>query len=105
MSNWRPRVYSAARAVARLPPSNVARYAWPYLVPGAPRWFGSRWERMVRDAPVVEAQEHADAVGLNAIEEVIGCSLCDERRMRPLLRPRSADGSWSYHVVGCPECG
>jgi SAM-dependent methyltransferase len=83
----------------------VARYAWPYLVPGAAGWFRARWERMLRDAPVVDSHEHADAVGLSPIEEEIGCSLCGARRVRPLLQPRANDGSWGYHVVACAACG
>jgi SAM-dependent methyltransferase len=60
---------------------------------------------MVRRAPVTTGEEHAADVGLNEIEEVIGCSLCGEQRMRPLLRPRARDGRWGYNVVACPECG
>jgi SAM-dependent methyltransferase len=60
---------------------------------------------MLRNAPAVTGEEHAREAGLGEIEQVIGCSLCGERRMQPLLRPRAADGSWSYRVVACPGCG
>ena len=60
---------------------------------------------MVRRAPVVTGADHAAAVGLSEIEQVIGCSLCGEGRMRPLLRPRGPEGRWAYEVVACPECG
>jgi SAM-dependent methyltransferase len=83
----------------------VTRYAWPYLLPGVPTWYDARWRLMVRRAPVTTGAEHAAAVGLHEIEEVIGCSLCGERSMRPLFRPRAHDGGWAYDVVGCPACG
>jgi SAM-dependent methyltransferase len=60
---------------------------------------------MLRRAPVVTGAAHGRDVGLHEIEEVIGCSLCGESRMRPLLRPRARDGAWAYHVVACPGCG
>lgn len=44
-------------------------------------------------------------MGPAEIEEVIGCFLCGETRMRPLLELRARDGRWSYHVVACPGCG
>lgn len=88
----------------RLPPADVTRYAWPWLAPGVPTWLELRWRIARRRARTVTGDEHATAVGLDEIEEVIGCSLCGERRMRLLLSPRSPSGDWSYQVVECPSC-
>jgi SAM-dependent methyltransferase len=105
VAGWRRRAYDGARRVARLPDADTMRSAWPYLVPGAPSLLDLRWRRMVRRAPVVTAEDHAAAVGLGEIEHVIGCSLCGEQRMRPLLRPRAPNGRWAYDVAACPACG
>ncbi len=84
-----------------LPP----RAMWPYALPGAAWYYTRRWERLVARAPVMTAEEHARAVGLKDIEEVIGCDLCGERRMRALLNPSNPAKNWSYHVVLCVNCG
>jgi 2-polyprenyl-3-methyl-5-hydroxy-6-metoxy-1,4-benzoquinol methylase len=51
-------------------------------------------------------EEHAAKIGVGEIEEVIGCSLCGERRVRALFhaRPDRKD-SKRYHVVLCANCG
>jgi SAM-dependent methyltransferase len=58
---------------------------------------------------VISAEEHVarNAGGLKDIEEVVACSLCDERRVQPLFvaRSRKHEGRWHYHVVRCPSCG
>ena len=38
------------------------------------------------------------------IEVPIGCVVCGERRLQPLLHPRRGS-RWDYHVVRCPACG
>jgi 2-polyprenyl-3-methyl-5-hydroxy-6-metoxy-1,4-benzoquinol methylase len=96
---------SAARAVAgrlSLPPP---RYR-PYALPGAAPIIRARWAGMVRRAPVMTVEEHAAAVGVGELEEVIGCSLCGERRVRALfyVRPGRA-ARRRYHVVLCARCG
>jgi SAM-dependent methyltransferase len=65
-----------------------------------------RWQRRIDRAPVMTPEEHAELVGVKEIEEPIGCSLCGERRLQPLLHPKSPKkGRWSYHVVRCVSCG
>jgi hypothetical protein len=97
--------YGVARRVARLPPSSITRYAWPYLVPGAASYYSARWERRLRRAPVLTGAQHAASVGLREIEEVIGCALCGEQRMRVLFHAEARDRAWGYDVVACPACG
>jgi SAM-dependent methyltransferase len=76
---------------------------WPYALPLAPSVYERRWRRRIEQAPVMSASEHAERVGLDDIEEVIGCSLCGEDRVQPLLHP--GEGGWGYEVVRCPACG
>jgi SAM-dependent methyltransferase len=84
-----------------LPP----RYMWPYALLGAPVLYERRWQRRIERAPVMTPDAHAAIVGLRDIEEPIGCTLCGERRMQAVLRPRHPKGKWAYHVVRCPTCG
>ena len=105
MAGPRRKAYDAARRLLKLPPADVMRYAWPYLTPGAPRWCQARWERAVSRASVVSVEEHARATGVSEIEHVIGCSLCGDRRVRPLFEPRNEREGWRYHVVACHGCG
>ena len=84
-----------------LPP----RRLWPFAFPGAAAWHEARWRRMLSRAPVLTAEEHAERVGVADREEVIGCDLCGERRVRPLFAPRGTRKPWTYHVVRCPTCG
>jgi SAM-dependent methyltransferase len=66
----------------------------------------ARWAGMVRRAPLMTVEEHAAITGVSDIEEIVGCSLCGERRVRALfyVRPgRSARRR--YHVVLCAGCG
>ena len=86
-----------------------ARTWLPWALPGVPAALEARWRLMLRRAPVTSGEEHAARVGLGDLEEVIGCSLCGEERMQPLLSPsaraRGRRGRWAYHVVRCPSCG
>ena len=77
----------------------------PYALPGAPRYYERRHARRIARAPVLTGEEHAARVGMRDLEEVIGCTLCGERRMQPLFHPQHPGGRWSYHVVRCPSCG
>ena len=77
----------------------------PYALPFAPEVHEARWRLRIARAPVLSGTEHAERVGLRDIEEVIGCSLCGEQQMQPLLTPEGRNGRWRYHVVRCPSCG
>lgn len=94
--------YHAWRLLFRhlaLPPGTMR----PYALPGAAALHDARWRRRLRRAPVMTSAEHAALAGVGEIEEPIGCSLCGDERVQPLLQP--ARGSWSYRVVRCPSCG
>ena len=93
---------AARRRVARW---NSPRRWRPYALPFAPEVHEARWRLRIARAPVLSGAEHAERVGLRDIEEVIGCSLCGEERMQPLLTPEGRNGRWRYHVVRCPSCG
>ena len=86
-----------------------ARTWWPWALPGAPTALELRWRLMLRRAPVMAGEEHAARVGVGELEEVVGCSLCGDRRVQPLFAPsaraRRRRGRWAYHVVRCPSCG
>jgi SAM-dependent methyltransferase len=77
----------------------------PYAMPLAPAAHELRWRLRIARAPVMTGAEHAERVGLRDIEEIIGCSLCGEETMQPLLTPEGRNGRWRYHVVRCPSCG
>ncbi len=78
----------------------------PFVTPLAARVHERRWERLVARAPAVSQDQHAAAVGVGEIEEMIGCDLCGEQQIQPLLRIASRRrGRWVYHVVRCPSCG
>ena len=89
-------------ALRRLDPGPGYR---PYVLPGAPVLHELRWAAAIRRCPVIDADEHGARVGVGEIEEVIGCSLCGDRRVQPLLSPRDPEGRWAYEVVRCPTCG
>jgi SAM-dependent methyltransferase len=72
----------------------------PYALPGAAKLHEWRWRRRMQRAATLDFAEHAAAVGVGAIEEPIPCSVCECRRVRPLLRTPHG-----YHVVGCADCG
>jgi 2-polyprenyl-3-methyl-5-hydroxy-6-metoxy-1,4-benzoquinol methylase len=78
----------------------------PFTMPLAAPLLRARWAWTVRRAPLMTVEEHAAKVGVGEIEEVIGCSLCGERRVRALFhaRPDRKD-SKRYHVVLCANCG
>jgi SAM-dependent methyltransferase len=83
-----------------LPPPRYRRYA----LPAAATLVRARWAGLVRRAPVMSVEEHAAATGVGEIEEVIGCSLCGERRVRALFHVRPGRSA-RYHVVLCARCG
>ena len=91
--------------MAPLPP----RPLWPYALPYAPKVHEWRWRRLVGSAEILSPEEHAARVGLEEIEEPMGCSLCGARRLQTLFetgaRQRGVTGDWSYHVVRCADCG
>lgn len=101
MPSRKERLLTLAADTVDLPP----RAMYPYALPGAPALYERRWARRIARAPVLTGEEHAAIVGLKDIEEVIGCTLCGERRMQPLFHPRDPGGKWAYHVVRCPTCG
>jgi len=74
-------------------------------MPGVAPLLRARWGRTVLHAPVMTVEEHAAATGLGEIEEIIGCPLCGERRVRALfyVRPGS-ERKRRYHVVLCTGC-
>ena len=76
----------------------------PWLVPGAPTWHELRWRLRIARAPVLDGESYAASLAIEDREEVIGCDLCGEQRVQPLLNP-GRNGRWSYHVVRCPSCG
>jgi SAM-dependent methyltransferase len=76
----------------------------PYALPGAARLAELRWWLTLRTSRIVTAEDHCARVGMGEIEEVAHCTLCGERGVQPLFRPRRR-GSWSYHVVRCSSCG
>lgn len=93
-------------AVKALRRADIPSSGWrPFTVPGAPSLYELRWAAVIRRCPVITAEEHAARVGVGEIEEVIGCSLCGDRRVQPLLSPRHSGGRWAYEVVRCPTCG
>jgi SAM-dependent methyltransferase len=100
MKRLRPYAGRVARQVG-FPPATTR----PYALPGAARLAELRWRATVAAARTVTAEEHAERVGVGEIEEVAHCSLCGERRVQPLFRPRGRGGGWSYHVVRCASCG
>jgi len=100
-----------AKRLARrvLPP----RSAWHLTVPGVDRLLELRWRRRIRRAPVLTPEQHAAQVvdptrrGA-AIEVPVGCVLCGDRQVRPVLRAydhRRKKPRWYYHVARCGECG
>jgi SAM-dependent methyltransferase len=86
----------------RIPP----RGSWVYVLPGAAPLVRARWTWIVRRAPVMTVEEHGATRGVREIEEIIGCALCGERRVRALfyVRPGRARRQ-RYHVVLCAGCG
>jgi len=100
-----------AKRLARrvLPP----RSAWHLTVPGVDRLLELRWRRRIRRAPVLTPEQHAAQVvdptrrGA-AIEVPVGCVLCGDQQVRPVLRAydhRRKKPRWYYHVARCGECG
>jgi SAM-dependent methyltransferase len=104
---------TAFSRIVEVPP----RAMWPYALPGAAQAHEARWQLRLRLARTMSAEEHAARTGVEPIEEVIGCSLCGDRRVQPLLHPHGVAGRsaaddepatgarWAYAVVRCPTCG
>jgi SAM-dependent methyltransferase len=95
----------AARSLVyrlRIPP----RRSLVYVLPGAAALLRARWAWTVRRAPVMTVEEHGAATGVGEIEQIIGCALCGQRRVRALfyVRPGRARRR-RYHVVLCAGCG
>jgi SAM-dependent methyltransferase len=103
-----PRLARTAKRAGVPPPST-----WQAVVPGLSALLEWRWALKIRRAPVTTSREHAAAVADASrrgadIEEPIGCSLCGEERLKPLLHPRDRKRTpprWDYHVVRCVSCG
>ena len=108
-----------ARRVAKRRAKRLARRvvpprsAWHLTVPGVDRLLELRWRRRIRRAPVLTPEQHAAQVvdptrrGA-AIEVPVGCVLCGDRQVRPVLRAydhRRKKPRWYYHVARCGECG
>jgi hypothetical protein len=74
----------------RVPP----RRSWPYVLPGAAGLVRARWAWTVLRAPVMTVEQHGIATGVGEIEQIIGCALCGQRRVRALfsVRPGRARG-------------
>ena len=82
------------------------RALWNFTVPGLAAVQELRWRGYLRRLPAMTGEEHAARTGVKDIEEVIGCSLCGERRMQPLWATSGpGKAKWRYHVVRCPSCG
>ena len=99
MASLQKRAYRAASELLDLP----ARNMWPYALPGAAAVYERRWQRRIDRAPLMTPEQHAERVGLKDIEELIGCSMCGERRMQPILHHTHPKYP-GYHVVRCPSC-
>ncbi len=104
------RAADVAKRVVGPPARQVTRWAIPpaklrpYAMPAAATVHEVRWRLRLARARTMTGEEHAAMVGLRDIEEVIGCSLCGEKRMQPLFSPQGKNGRWRYHVVRCPTC-
>jgi SAM-dependent methyltransferase len=97
----RQKLRKTVSRVVPVPP----RATWDYALPGLAAVHEARWKGFLKRLPVITADEHAERTGVEDIEEVIGCSLCGERRMKPLWEARAAgDGDWRYDVVMCASC-
>ena len=76
------------------------------MLPGAAPLVRTRWAWTLRRAPVMTVEEHGAATGVREIEEIIGCALCGERRVRALFHVRTGRARRRcYHVVLCTRCG
>jgi SAM-dependent methyltransferase len=76
----------------------------PFVLPGVERFLQARWQWMIRRAPVLTIEQHAEQVGLEDIERLLPCPLCGGRTIQPLMHPERP-GRWVYHVVRCAGCG
>ena len=95
----------ATRLRRRVVPGDKLR---PFVAPGAAPIHERRWARLIERAPVITQEQFAAEHGVGEIEEMIGCDLCGEERVQPLLHPvdqKRKPPRWRYHVVRCPSCG
>ena len=98
----RRRAARRARALVRMPPPLYR----PYTLPGVARLVRARWAWTVARAPVMTVEEHAAVTGVSELEEIVGCALCGERRVRALFYVRPGRSPRRrYHVVLCVGCG
>ena len=101
MPTAQQKLRTSVSRVVPVPP----RAAWDYVLPGLAAVHEARWRAFLRRLPVISADQHAERTGVEDIEEVIGCSLCGERRMKPLWEARApGSGDWRYDVVMCASC-
>ena len=84
-----------------VPRSSAAR---PYALVGFAPVAELRWRWMLRRRPVESAEAYAARSTVGEIEEMVGCALCGDRRVKHLFSP-TRPGRWTYHVVRCPSCG
>jgi hypothetical protein len=76
-----------------------------FTLPGVAPLVRARWALTVRRAPVMTVEEHAAATGMGELEEIVGCALCGERRVRALFYVRPGrEARRRYHVVLCAGC-
>ncbi len=102
MPTARQKLRTTVSRVVPIPP----RAHWDYALPGLAPLHEARWKRFLKRRPVISVEEHAEQTGVEDIEEVIGCSLCGERRVKPLWEAHARGGDdWRYHVVLCAGCG
>lgn len=86
----------------RIPP----RRHLPYALPAVGALVRARWAWTTRRAPVTTVEQHAKATGVGENEEIIGCALCGEQRVRALFHVRPDRAARKrYHVVRCAGCG
>jgi SAM-dependent methyltransferase len=102
MAGFKRRAARSAAYRLRIPSPGY----WAYTLPGVAPLVRARWAWTVRRAPVMTVEEHAAATGVGEAEEIIGCALCGERRVRALFYVRPGRSPRRrYHVVLCAGCG
>src|SRR5215204_5356826 len=102
MATFKQKLRKRVSRIYPVPP----RAMWDYALPGLAAVHELRWWGFLKRLNVTTGEQHAARTGVKDIEEVIGCSLCGERRMQPLWPTRGRkNAKWCYHVVRCPSCG
>jgi SAM-dependent methyltransferase len=97
----RQKLRTTVSRVVPIPP----RANWDYALPGLAAVHEARWKGFLKRRPVIDVEDHANGTGVKPIEEVIGCSLCGDRRVKPLWDAHSRGDEWRYAVVMCAGCG